>query len=275
MCPRNGEHWYKIAPPSGEFRWVSGKYLDADYPRDGIRHKRSERTDPDHRPADRDADGRDRRDRREHNISPRSGESLQTKSAEPRAIAPKEFKEELENIELELSVMVIEDPTTWSFDELVVRTNVLLDQARTAVERGHARLLANRIARFEDIKRRQEEVLAMRERTDRQSRMWAGLRPKDERGEHPRAVVETDGRFDGVGRLARVDSPKLGALRYALMGKSNEVLCYVTPVPGVNLHDYLGQRVGVNGTRGYIPEQHASHVMARHVTPLDDGRLLR
>ncbi len=274
-APRNGEHWYKIAPPSGEFRWVSGKYLDADYPRDGIRHKRSERAEPDHRPADRNVDGRDRPDRRDHNISPRSGESLQTKSAEPRSIAPKEFKEELENIELELSVMVIEDPTTWSFDELVVRTNVLLDQARTAVERGRARLLANRIARFEDIKRRQEEVLAMRERTDRQSRMWAGLRPKDEHGERPRAVVETDGRFDGVGRLARVDSPKLGAPRYALMSESNEVLCYVTPVPGVNLHDYLGQRVGVNGARGYIPEQHAGHVMARHVTPLDDGRLLR
>ena len=30
-------NWFKIAPPAGEFRWVSAKYLDPDYPRDGIR----------------------------------------------------------------------------------------------------------------------------------------------------------------------------------------------------------------------------------------------
>ena len=29
--------WYKIAPPSGEFRWVFGKYVDPDYPHDGVR----------------------------------------------------------------------------------------------------------------------------------------------------------------------------------------------------------------------------------------------
>ena len=32
-----GNGWFKIAPPSGEFRWVSAKYLDANYPRDGVR----------------------------------------------------------------------------------------------------------------------------------------------------------------------------------------------------------------------------------------------
>ena len=50
--------------------------------------------------------------------------------------------------------------------------------------------------------------------------------------------------------------------------------CYVTPAPGVNLQNYLGQEVGVTGTRGYMPEQRASHIMARHVTPLE-GSVLR
>ena len=35
---------------------------------------------------------------------------------------------------------------------------MLLDQAETAVERGRARLLANKIARFDDIKQRQDAV---------------------------------------------------------------------------------------------------------------------
>lgn len=253
--PRDGDIWFKIAPPAGEFRWVSGKYIDPDYARDGVRQRGNRRE-------------------RENNVPLAARESLQTRSAEPRAVSPEEFKAELESIELELAVMVIEEPRVWSFDELRTRTNVLLDNSRTAVERGRARLLANRIARFDDIKQRQEEVLAMRERTDRKSRMWARLRPGDAPGESPRELAKDDGRFDGVGRLTRVESPNLGAPRYALMNKSNEVICYVTPVPGVNLHGYLGEQVGVNGTRGYMPEQRASHVMARHVTPLE-GRMLR
>ncbi len=253
--PRDGDIWFKIAPPAGEFRWVSDKYLDPDYPRDGI-GRRGERRE------------------RERDVPPSADESLHARSAEPRAVSPDEFKEELESIELELAVMVIEPPSAWTFDELRARTNVLLDNARTAVERGRARLLANRIARFDDIKQRQEEVLAMRERTDRAGRMWARLRPGDAVGESPKSLAKNEDRFDGVGRLTRVESPKQGAPRYALMDQSNEVICYVTPAPGVNLHDYLGEQIGVNGTRGYMPEQQTNHVMARHVTPLE-GRMLR
>lgn len=264
--PRDGEIWFKIAPPSGEFRWVSGKYLDADYPRDGLRHRRDGGSDSADAPAGRG--------RGEKEFPPPGRDRLQARPAETRSITPEEFKSELESIELELSVMVIESPSVWTFDELNMRANILLDQAQTAVERGRARLLANRIARFEDIKRRQEEVLAMRARTDREERLLAGVRPRDG-SDRDGPAPAADERFDGVGRLTRVDSPKLGAPRYALMGETNEVICYVTPVPGVNLHDYLGQRVGVNGTRGYIPEQRAAHVMARHVAPLNDGRMLR
>ena len=56
--------------------------------------------------------------------------------------------------------------------------------------------------------------------------------------------------------------------------QSGDVRCYVTPAPGVNLQNYVGRQVGVTGTRGYMPEQHASHIMARHVTPLE-GQTLR
>ena len=34
---RGENAWLRIAPPAGEFRWVASKYLDADYPRDGVR----------------------------------------------------------------------------------------------------------------------------------------------------------------------------------------------------------------------------------------------
>ena len=268
----HGSPWYKITPPSGEFRWVSSKYLDADYPRDGLRHHRAERRDGP--PADDDRVAEPPR-HRYHEPSDAAGESLVERSGAPRAMSAKEFQDELERVELELSVMLIEEPTAWSFDSLWDRTNTLIDQSRTAVKRGRARQLANKIAKFEDIKRRQEDVLAMRDRTDRDSRLYARLRPRDEdEGNRSAERLEIDGRYDGVGQLPRVPSPKVGAPRYALVDRSGDVRCYVTPAPGVHLQDYVGRDVGVTGSRsGYMIDQHANHLIARHITPLDDTML--
>jgi hypothetical protein len=189
-------------------------------------------------------------------------------------LTPEEYQAELDRIELELSVMVIEDPSLWSFDSLRERTNMLLDQSETAVERGRTRLLANKIARFDDLRQRQDAVLSMRDQTDHTSRLLARLRPKDADLEKAAGKFDVDGRFDGVGQLTNVVSPKTGAPRYALTDASGEVRCYVTPAPGVNVHHLIGRQVGVTGTRGYMPEQRASHIMARHIAPLD-GSMLR
>jgi hypothetical protein len=42
----------------------------------------------------------------------------------------------------------------------------------------------------------------------------------------------------------------------------------------VNLRSYVGRQVGITGIRGYMPEQRASHVMARHVS-LVEGTVLK
>ncbi|NLE38107.1 MAG: hypothetical protein GX621_08800, partial [Pirellulaceae bacterium] len=60
----------------------------------------------------------------------------------------------------------------------------------------------------------------------------------------------------------------------ALVDESGNVTCYVTPSPGMNLRHYEQRTVGITGTRGYIPEQRAPHVMARHIDVLE-GRTLR
>jgi uncharacterized protein YraI len=283
---RGSEGWYKIAPPSGEFRWVSAKYLDASYPRDGLRKAPPPERHAHHRHGFRDDDEvAERRDDSSAPVIPAAAmpgadsaaadsESLRIRSARHRSITAEEYQAELDRIEVELSVMLIEEPTVWSFDALRERTNLLLDQAQTAVERGRARLLANKIARFDDIRQRQDAVLALRDQTDRSSRLWARLRPPDVDGVKPAARFETDGRFDGVGQLTQVVSPKLGAPRYALVDETGDVRCYVTPAPGVNVQNFVGRQVGVTGTRGYMPEQHASHIMARHLTPLE-GPMLR
>ena len=171
---------------------------------------------------------------------------------------------------MELSIMVIEEPTVWAFDEMQHRADSLLSQANTALERGRARVLVNKMSRFEDIKRRYDALSAVRVQTERSNRRYAGLRRTQQRADRQ---DEPEGRFDGTGELIRVVSPKLGAPRYALVDELGEVRCYVSPAPGVHLRHYLGRQVGVTGTRGYMPEQRARHVMARRVSPLGGTRL--
>jgi hypothetical protein len=245
----NEAAWVKIAPPSGEFRWIAAKYVDLDPPNDGVRKPHGDgRTEPSSLPVA--AGG-----------SPSPG-------SPPAAEA---FQAELDRLDLELSAMAIEDPAAWSFDALRDRANRLLDQAQTAVERGRARLLVNKIARFDDIKQRYDAVQAMHDSTDRSTRLLASL--KNDAGKRVHSF-DIDDRFDGVGQLTQIASPKQGAPRYALIDESGSVRCYVTPAPGVNLQNYIGKQVGITGSRGFMPEQHTSHIMARHVTLLN-GQVAR
>ena len=250
--------WYKIAPPSGEFRWVFAKYVDMDYARDGLR-KTSAAGNP---PSQTNPAGAD-------TAAPATRQPAGYPSS-PRSLTPEQFQRELEEIDMELSVMVVEEPTVWEFREMQQRAEVLLDQTETALERGRVRVLVNKMVRFDDIKRRYDRIASTRAKTERSNRRLTGLsRTYRTAGRS----LPGDGRFDGVGQLIRVVSSKLDAPRYALLDDSGAVRCYVTPTPGVSLRHYLGRRVGVNGTTGYMIEQRAHHVMARHVSVLEGRRL--
>jgi uncharacterized protein YraI len=261
--------WCKIAPPAGEFRWVFSKYVDAEYPRDGLR-----RTGPaddasaGNLPREKGAAGKPTRPKRSGEARRDTAEAEQGK----RAMSAAEFQDELDAIDLELATMVVEEPTVWSFDTVKQRAESLLDQAETAVERGRARLLCNKIAHFADLKQ-QNEAVASLERTNQQI---ARLNPP------PNATAMTaarpagaaawpSSRFDCSGRLAEVRAPQVGGPRYALVDDSGAVLCYVSAAPGVSLRPYLGRQVGIDGVRGYMPEQHARHLVARHITPVDSN----
>lgn len=322
--------WYKIAPPSGEFRWVFGKFVDYDFPHDGIRRSSGSedsplvnprRTPPDavvkgaaekspasSQPREREVvtgqgktarvsmASRELRHDEPGSIT-RSGPVARPPDREPpadrdpprvavveppppsgpprdappmRRLSPEEYADELEALELQLSVMLAEEPSVWEFGELDTKARWLLAQGETALERGKARLVLNKIAQAADIKRRNDDInntqLAI-ERSDR--RLAEMARRRVEAG----GPTEAQSRFDGTGRLTRVVPSKLGAPQYALVDEKGAVRCYVTPAPGVNLRYYEGRQVGIDGIRGYIAEQNAQHLTAKHVAPLEDTRL--
>src|SRR5262249_5555861 len=78
-----------------------------------------------------------------------SDEKASAKSSDP-------FQTDLNALDFDVSKIVADDPATWEFTALRRRAETLLPRADTAVERGKVRLVLNRIARFEDVKRRND-----------------------------------------------------------------------------------------------------------------------
>lgn len=270
--------WYKIAPPPGEFRWVSGKFVDPDFHKRGVRKTLAGQSSEDGQAAPErgksdavastgavqswgEPEGRARHTNR--SVEPTHDPSA---TATLRRISPREFRTEFEDIDMELSIMLAEEPTVWKFDELVVRAQALLSEAETAVERGRVRILANKIAESDEIKQRFDAVGGARTASKRANRELAD---PDQTVQKEIPEPEPTGRFDGMGRLARVVPPKLGTPRFALVDEQGEVRWFVTPAPGVNMNYYVGRRIGVNGIRGYLADKRAQHVTAKHVTPLE------
>jgi len=228
--------WYKIAPPSGEFRWVYGRFVASDYSPDGLQQTN----------RGSEASG-----------SKRGARHFARSSATS-----------LDDLDLELSTMVAEEPTVWDFTDLRDRVQARFDQAENAVERGRARTMLGKIARFEDIRQRTVALNAMSQQLARTDRRLSRLSSKSSS-----TSSDPDGRYDAVGRLNYVTASKPGAPRYAIMDDAGNVRCYVSPAPGVNLRSYVGQQVGINGMRGFMPENRTTHIMARHINPVDGNTL--
>ncbi len=177
-----------------------------------------------------------------------------------------DFDARLDALNLELSTMVSEEPTTWSFESLKARTRSLLNEAETAVERGKVRLLLGRIERFEQIAQRYRSVARLAAQTDAVDRQLAGVSRLQRAGVRR---LQPAPRYDGMGRLARVASQEYGAPQYALLDENGHVRYYVTPAPGVNLQYYLGRWVGVTGNRSPRSELPAQHLTAKRITLID------
>jgi hypothetical protein len=251
--PADDSPWCKTAPPAGEFRWVFAKYVDRTQPGGATEEGESESlaSTRENRPGDVQLTS--------------GGESPDAAATDPQAwaatVGDLERLRELERIDMQLSEIVVGEVSTWSFDDLYERAEFAVRAAQDPLERGRARLLLDKLIRFAEIKR-QHDALRAPPTAAAAVPAVVGLAPE----------VLRDARYDGVGRLSPVVSQRTGGPQYALLDAKGDVLSFVTPAPGVNLRPYVDKYVGVNGQRGYLPEQRRQHVSVQRVTLLDVER---
>jgi hypothetical protein len=176
-----------------------------------------------------------------------------------------EFKQELHNLEADLTQMVSQEPALWRLSPLKARAQMLIAQGPTPLDRGQARLTLEKISQFEATlppgfqEPTSPSVLASNPTSPNAANL-AGRLPMPEQ-------------FDGTGYLMPVKQAPAGVPPYHLVDPDGITRLYVTPAPGVNMERYIGKQVGIKGKRGYVETLGRQHVVAERV--VDMNRHLR
>jgi hypothetical protein len=87
-------------------------------------------------------------------------------------------------------------------------------------------------------------------------------------GTAPPTSPSLNPRFDGVGWLSQVWSQGKSSPPYALVDAQGQVLQWVSPAPGLNLHRYLRKEIGIFGQRTQDSRLSKPHLTAERVVDL-------
>jgi hypothetical protein len=169
---------------------------------------------------------------------------------------------ELEQIEVDLSLMLAKDKSVWDLASLEQRTRRLVDQGADPIARGRARLVLEKIKQFEN---------AFNVADYGPITKGTGPAPATSETTKPVSGSLADPRYDAKGWLKPVVSrqKEKPVAEYAVVDQDGQPLCFITPSPGLNLHRYLNKQVGIYGRRGYLEELKKPHVVAERIIDLD------
>lgn len=215
------------------------------------------------------------------------------------------FDSRVVEMQLRLSQIVVQSPTTWQLGGLREEAAALLAQGDSPELRDQLRDLLDRIATFENVQARYRNAgmpaptalagapaspagapsaATTQGMTGQSNEVLARIRsdlgadnsitPTPGAAPATTELAATDAKYDAVGTLKPVVSKRAQAPRFALVDDHGDVVTFVTASPDVNLQSYVGKRIGVLGNRGFMPEYRRAHVTASRITPLEE-RLVR
>ncbi len=270
-APDDGDDWRRISPPAGEFRWVKATAVQkarvAQAPARGSRRE-AIRIPRDGRQSD--AATEPNQQMVEEQTAPTGGVTgAADDSADATWIArDPRLRDSLDDIELRFSLMVAKEMRAWRIGQLRERLEAVMEDLQSEDDRSRAKHLSDRISRFEELQNRFVDTMG-------DSYVPEVGRSSEPVNDTTLSLVErvTGVRYDGSGWLVPVHSTKQTAPPYALLDAEGDVLQYVSPTPGLNLHRYVRKQVGIFGHRGHRPSLKKPHLTAERVVDL--GRHLR
>jgi hypothetical protein len=175
-----------------------------------------------------------------------------------------DFARQLEQIEIDLSLMVAQERSQWDLSALRRRVESLVESGADPTSRGRARLVLAKIKKFEDAFDRDPRTVAGGQRS---TAGQAGSATTTQ----PVSSSLADPRYDAQGWLKPVVSRKSDKpiAPFAVVDAEGQPICFVSPSPGLNLHRYENKQVGLYGRRGYLEELKKPHLVVERVIELD------
>lgn len=188
------------------------------------------------------------------------------------------FEQRLIALELALSTIVVERPSFWRFERLDSEATELLTLASNDAQRNAVRDTAARIDNFRrlgaQLRNGVEDSGGWRSpNSQTNSQAIARSTPRLAPPTQLTSTRDASG-HDASGVLRPVVSQRPDAPKYAVIDDAGRIAALVTPTPELNtrLKGMVGQRVGLDGQRGYRTDLRREHVVAERVTPLDTLR---
>jgi len=181
---------------------------------------------------------------------------------------------DIEELQLRLSEMVAGPEQTWNLAPLADRTRFLIEHGSTALQRGQARLLLERIEAFGDVAARSQQLgisaspvgtAAASSLATTASRLASPLGIGNQVDDISSGNAP---RFDATGWIVPVHSSGPNMPTHALTNDTGKIIVYLSPAAGVNLARYQGQAVGVYGLRGYLPHLKTNHIQVQRAVRL-------
>ncbi len=191
----------------------------------------------------------------------------------------------LNQLQLSLSEAVTQPMQMWSFQPIYESARYYVEHGGSAIERGQARLLMERIEEFTELAARSGYLALNRSSLANNSSGTTGTNSIGASSSISLAsttnnplggavqsdfnrTIGSDSSYDATGWLVPVIAASAGQPSHALTDDTGRILTYVSPVPGLNLDRYLNQAVGITGLRGYLPQLQAGHLQASRVVRL-------
>jgi uncharacterized protein YraI len=172
-------------------------------------------------------------------------------------LSSEEIARQLDQIEVDLSLMIAQDRSQWNLAGLKRRAESLVEGGADPASRGRARLVLDKIKQFDEAF---------------DARSLSSQAPKTPAQSLPASTSSiSDPRYDAQGWLKPVISRKSDkpAAPYAVVDSEGKPVCFISPSPGLNLNRYLNKQVGLYGRRGFLEELKKPHLMAERIVEID------
>lgn len=189
---------------------------------------------------------------------------------------------EIQSALVHLTREVASPTEEWNFSGLKTQAASWVENGSTAIVRGEARLLLERIDRFESLRQRtmgftQNATMIAQQAIGNASSaaiQQASVSPTSaaslntipgSSGVSNAIATNTLTEGDASGWLVQVHTTIKGQPEFALTDDAGKVITYVQSSPAINLRRYLQQPVTVYGVRGYIPNLASKQILAERV----------